>query len=145
MAYVHMMGVAGFSYCLAYGRSIVADYIFWFVPDFVYYLFQHIFDGRCVPAFCNGNIHNGYVFFRNCRTGIVGRDGECEQKLLTANHHAFIHNQSISLVFEQVARFLVYAKPQFLRPIANCCIGWDFTENVAHKLVQDVEYLNYLA
>ena len=100
VAYVRMMGITSLSYCLTYSETIVTDNIFRFVSDLISNLLQNIFNACSIPTLCNRNINNSNIFFRNCRTGINGRHSKCKQKFFTAYHHAFINNQSISLVFE---------------------------------------------
>ena len=100
MAYVQMMSITSISYCFTYCGTIVTDNIFRLVSDLISNFLQNIFNACSIPTFCNRNINNGYVFFCNCRTGIGSRHGKCKQKFFTAYHHAFINNQSISLLSE---------------------------------------------
>ena len=83
-------------------------------------------------------------FFCDSHSYIICRNSKCKQHFLTAYHHAFIDYQGITLTLEKGTRFLIDTKTQLLCPIANCRISWYFTENIVHKLIQDIEYFNNL-
>ena len=84
------------------------------------------------------------MFFSVMASYIICRNSKRKQHFLTAYHHAFIDNQGITLTLEKGTRFLIDTKPQLLCPVANCRISRYFTENIAHKLIQDIEYFNNL-
>ena len=58
----------------------------------------------------------------------------------------FLNSFSLSSLFSLPKGHdsLIDTKTQLLCPIANCRISWYFTENIVHKLIQDIEYFNNL-
>ena len=140
-----MMLVASLSYRLNHGRTVVTDDIHGVVSDFLGDFFEYFLDSVAIPALGYGEVNYNGVTFANGMALVVGRYCKGKQKLLAANHHAFVNDKCISFVFKLAACFFVDAEPQSLGPVVYGRICRNVPKHAAHELVQNIQDLNHLS
>lgn len=110
MTNIMVMFIASISNGLTYTGAIVADNIFWLMPNFSCDFLQYFLNSFSTPTLSDRYVYNGYVFFCDSHSFIICRNSKCKQHFLTAYHHAFIDYQGITLTLEKGTRFLIDTK-----------------------------------
>ena len=80
MTNIMVMFIASISNGLTYTGAIVADNIFWLMPNFSCDFLQYFLNSFSTPTLSDRYVYNGYVFFCDSHSFIICRNSKCKRK-----------------------------------------------------------------